>query len=367
LAAIVVAFAAPAAAGACRLLEGRASPPPAATAGPYAAAAAGAPPVTAAPLSAPAPAPAPSGAAPVVPPERLPEVPASLAGRLDVESRRRLAIAASVCPAVVFPEEDRLRVGCRSCPPFTADNGPDGLIVVGPRDGDGFYELEASYAGAFSRPGADEVAAVFAGCEPAAENFGGTLLVVRHHDDVWAAQSYRSGFHPEACVVFQRPDAAALLVCRWRTAHQLVGHEYLDTYDFTRGSEQDVQGGWERVLGLTTDAPGACLDGRGADGPPVVAGRLDAFRIHAATPAHPAELAVDAHAIRSPRTPALMARCRALTAELARAEPRPIDVVSALRPPALRLVFPWNGRTFAATPDTERAIAAVAPPEDDPG
>jgi len=301
------------------------------------------------------------------PPARLPEIPASIAGRLDTESRRRLEIAASVCPAAVIPGEERLRVGCRSCPPFTADNGPDGPIVVGSRDGDGFYELEASYPGAFSRPGADEVAAVFAGCEPAVENFGGTLLVARHHDNVWAAQSYRSGFHPEACVVFQRPDAAALLVCRWRTAHQLVGHEYVDTYDFTRGSEQDVRGGWERVLGLTTDAHGACFDARGADGPPVVAGRIDALWIHAATPARPAELAVDADAIRSPRTPALMARCRALTQELARAEPRPFDVVSSLRLPALRLVFLWNGRTFAPTAETERAIAAVAPAEDDPG
>jgi len=72
LAALVVAFAAPAAAGACRSLEGRASPPPAAAAGPAAPPSSSGPAVAPPSAPAPAPAPAPSGPAPVVPPERLP-------------------------------------------------------------------------------------------------------------------------------------------------------------------------------------------------------------------------------------------------------------------------------------------------------
>jgi hypothetical protein len=147
--------------------------------------------------------------APVVPPERLPEIDPKLALALGAEGVRRLEVAASVCAPVVFHREGRLRVGCRSCPPFDASTGPDGRIVVDPADDAELYELEALYAGSFTRPGAAEAAAVFAGCEPHAANWGGTLLVERR-GAIWVQVSYRSGFHPADCRTFLRPDARHL-------------------------------------------------------------------------------------------------------------------------------------------------------------
>jgi hypothetical protein len=111
-------------------------------------------------------------ARPVVPPEQLPAFAPALVRSLGAEGVRRLQIAASLCPAAVVHDARKLRVGCRTCPPFDATTGPDGKVVVDPPPQDEFYELEGLCDGSFSAPGRSETAALFRGCESHADNFG---------------------------------------------------------------------------------------------------------------------------------------------------------------------------------------------------
>lgn len=108
-------------------------------------------------------------------------------------------------------------------------------------------------------------------------------------------------------------------------------------------------------------AAGACRSLEGRTSPPPAAAAGTAAAVVAGAPSLAA-----APPSSSASAPAL-APAPSGPAPVVPPEPRPFDVVSSLRPPALRLVLPWNGRTFAPTPETEPAVAAVTPPEDDPG
>jgi hypothetical protein len=224
----------------------------------------------------------------------------------------KLAVAASVCAAAVQREGNAVRVGCRSCPPFDAAHGPDGRIAV--LDATNatnatnaeLFELEAVFNGSFSKAGAMEAAAVFNGCEPHSDNWGGTLLV-EWKGNAWSAASYRSGFHPLFCLPFPKPGAHDVLVCSWASTHQ--GHTawMLDVYDFTRGSDEKPELGWDRLLTLQDDSAASCWDDGDAR---VSVASLDELRL-ARSGSSPPRVLVAARYGEQRKTPRYRAACEA--------------------------------------------------------
>jgi len=287
---------------------------------------------------------------PVIPPEKLPDFEPEWLRALGAEGVRKLEVAASVCSAALKHDAGKLQVGCRACPPFDRATGPDGRVVVDPQEE--FYEIEAVYPGSFTRTGAREAAVVMAGCEPHAGNYGGTLLV-EWAGGVWLNKSYRSGFHPSECKLFGLAEARDILVCRWETDHQSHGHEMLDTYDFTLGSEEAPDTGWERVLSLDDSSYVACFD------PPeqrreIVADHIRAFHIEAPKQGAPARLVVDARFSHSARTARYDAWCR----ELLRAmeTDQRVDQRGVLNFTPRRLIFEWKGDRFEADANTRKRL-----------
>lgn len=220
----------------------------------------------------------------MVPPISLPAFDPTITNKLGPEGVARLEIAASVCAPAVAPGKDgALLVGCRSCPPFTAETGPDGTVRIDEKPGRAeFYELEHTTFGSFSAPGVDEVAATFSGCESPSGNHGGTLLARRKgNEKVWVALSYRSGFRPVACRPFTLPDKRDLLLCTWSSTGQRgVTTDLLDSYDFAL--PENDENAWQHILAVPDDTFGSCTKGMDP-GHYVVTGSIDRFSIVPAT------------------------------------------------------------------------------------
>jgi hypothetical protein len=293
----------------------------------------------------PSPAPVRSRAAP------LPGGPLdpTLVMRLGPAGAEKLAIATSVCAAAVSERDGALRVGCRSCPPFDASSGADGrLAELDARPETEFFELESVYRGSFMRPGADEAAAVFAGCEPHSSNWGGTLLVERS-GNTWQQSSYRSGFRPRDCRTFRMPESGRdLLVCRWDTGNQGYRHTLLDTYDFAAGSAEEPLTGWTNLLALEDNSHPTCSDGELKR--PIVVERLRHFTLSGATSGSPG-LSVETLLWKGERTADHANFCDRLQDSAQAAD--------AVFTPALAphtLDFAWNGSTFAPDARTQALI-----------
>jgi hypothetical protein len=298
--------------------------------------------------------------------ELLPKLDNALRKELGVEGARRFEFLRSLCPIALQRNQNRLLVGCRVCPPFDAAP-PDGMALEVGLDESEFFELEGLTSGSFTRVGADEAAAVFSGCESAAENRGGTVLAERRPDGLWDSRAYKSGLHPNSCLAFKRPDRRDLLVCRWSYGHQGIGRHSLLVVDFADVSSPTADEGWRNLVTLDDDAASVCMEHGAKRSFPVdrwvTTGRIDGVELLAPIGDRPPGIVVRAHASRTKPTAAYLARCRDWLAEPAKANPRYIDVRPSLRPPALRLVFQWTGASLE--PDvTTRAILQklVSPP-----
>jgi hypothetical protein len=280
----------------------------------------------------------------VVPPSALPTFDPAIVKKLGPEGVRALEVAASVCRAVVGTRDGKLRVGCQSCPPFRRETGPNGAVEVLPDNAD-FYPLEAAYFGSFTKAGADEVAAVFAGCEPYAGNYGGTLLASRDKakSPVWVARSYRSGFHPETCKPYRLPDGHSALLCQWTTGKQ-TSSDLLDLYDFTVGDEKDVEKGWSRVFETFSDTFSSCINGV-LPGASVVAGNLDAFRLVPQAGA-PDKVEVDVTFGAAKPEGAFQAGCKKLLAELEKPDSKGFDLSKVIPRQKLKLTLVWDGKAL---------------------
>jgi hypothetical protein len=246
------------------LITGCAAPPPAVT--------------QAAP---PAPPPSPAHSVEPSPDPAAAPNPPPIGPVADTEA---LAIARSVCPAAVKHDEDRVRrVGCRACPPFGPSAAPDGKVVSDPET---FYPIEGVYPGSFTAPGADQRAVVFEGCEPHADNYGGTLLVDAVGPGAFKVAGYYSGVHPESCRPYRRPDGRDLLVCTWSDVHQGSGYEQLFAFDFTVATPGDRgPKGWTELVTVHRNAFAACYGIPPESG--LRQGRIIAFRFED----HPGERA----------------------------------------------------------------------------
>lgn len=183
-----------------------------------------------------------------------------------------IALAGAVCPAAIQHHQGKVRVGCRACPPFDGAP-PDGQIAVDPRT---FFPIEKLYRGAFSRAGADEVAAVFEGCEPHAANYGGTLFAEKTATG-YRALTYASGLHPASCEVYHRKDERDVLVCTWSDAHQSTAFTEILYYDLTHARVDDPLKGWHALVTVSRNDYSVCWGISPESG--VTQGRVLGFRI----------------------------------------------------------------------------------------
>jgi hypothetical protein len=184
------------------------------------------PPVQAAPVSSAAPPPA------VEPAPGSARFFDAIPSDLSPDLAQQLGFLSDLCNVAMHYEiggAHRIRVGCRSCPPF---EGPaavsDGRIAV---DGKDFFELELYISGHFTAADADQRLAVFKGCEPHSSNWGGTLIAERKGDK-FRSLRYLSGLRPQACQAYRRPDGRDLAVCEFSDAHQSISTDTLSVLDF---------------------------------------------------------------------------------------------------------------------------------------
>jgi len=210
-----------------------------------------APPAASATQTATAAQTAPSIAAPEpasASPRFLDAIPADLAPELA----QQIGFLSDLCNVALHYETGgahRTRVGCRTCPPFEGAAAiSDGRIAV---DGNDFYELELSISGHFTAPNADQRLAVFRGCEPHSENFGGTLIAERSGEK-FRALRYLSGLHPQACQAYHLADGRDLAVCEFTGTHQSLSTDTLRVLDFTSNPPKE-----QTLLSFTNQDP--CL------------------------------------------------------------------------------------------------------------
>jgi len=308
-----------------------------------------------------------SEAAPAARPKiaSLPQLDASLRKQLGKEGIRRFEFLRSICPISLQQNGTRRLVGCRVCPPFE-EATPDGKAPEVGFDPGEFYELEGLTPGSFTRAGADEMAAVFSGCEAADENRGWTLLAERAADGLWVARKYKSGLHPNACVALKRPDGRDLLVCRWEYAHQGLGHASILVQDFAQESAVAGAESWTNWVMLEDNAVSICMDLEAtptlAASSSVTTARIDGLELLPSV-GRTAGLVVHAHAWRGKASAAYLALCRNWLHEKVKANPRHIDVRPGLNAPAMRLEFLWNGRDFEPSAVTQAILRKLAPKE----
>jgi hypothetical protein len=161
-------------------------------------------------------------------PRFLDAIPADLPPELG----QQIGFLSDLCNVAMHYETEgahRIRVGCRTCPPF---EGPaavsDGRIAV---DGKDFFELELYIPGHFTAESSEQRLAVFNGCEPHSSNWGGTLIAERQGDK-FRSLRYLTGLHPQTCKAYHRPDGRDLAVCEFSDAHQSISTDKLSVLDF---------------------------------------------------------------------------------------------------------------------------------------
>lgn len=260
---------------------------------------------------------------------------------------RTLDALRSVCPAALKREGERVLLGCTRCPPFDA-SARTAEVAVEPEE---FYETEAAYFGSFSDANAREAALVFRGCEPRSENSGGTLLM-SFDGSGWSQKTYASGFHPEECHVFTRPDRRDILVCKWSSDHMMYIHSGVGSYDFTRYDQKDAFAAWENLIALEDNSYPACFDETTTKGP-VVADSISAFDVNAARNV----LTVEVRSFRGPKSSAFEQKCRELRERAEDSDP--VDLHAALKFNVHQLNFGWRGKGFVPDATTLALIRRV--------
>ena len=286
---------------------------------------------------------APQEARPVAAPSAATREPVATSAEITGDAER-LAFVSSICPAATKRRQGKRWIGCRACPPFQGATGaPDGNVVDDPPD---FWALERLYRGSFSRPKADEVAAVFEGCESHAQNSGGTLLAEMRGDGYRSAL-YASGVHPRACQPYRRPDGRDLLVCQSDYGNQGVVGTVVAVFDFSLATAEEPDKGWASLVDVNDDSGAVCF-GVDADRG-VTQGSVVGLRLADVSGDAVPDLVVEVAHKKTRYTPAL-----AQTLEKACNQPSGVGDVEKIlgRPATDALVFVFDGKGFAPTPAT---------------
>ncbi|APR78536.1 Hypothetical protein A7982_03883 [Minicystis rosea] len=306
--------------------------------------------------------PPPIAVAPAPPPSAAPTATATASAAVSLPpqapidpaaDQEKLALVTSICRAAIQHHEGKVRVGCRACPPFEGDDAkPDGRVAIDPPH---LFPVEELYRGSFSRPGADEVAAVFEGCEPHAANYGGTLFAEKTESG-YRMITYASGLHPASCRVYRRKDGRDVLVCRWSDAHQSTAFTQVFVYDLARATADDPLKGWDALATVSDNSYSVCwgIDPEGG----IMQGSVIDFRFEDRNGDHVPDIVVDVMHRWTPYSAAvnkvIQKRCAEASAERPDDVPT-IDVPKLLGEPAkatLELIA--DGQGFKPTAKTAR-------------
>jgi len=162
----------------------------------------------------------------------------------------KLAFVESLCPAAVETKGEKVRVGCRACPPFEGDDAkPDGRIVQDPTP---FFELTEVYGGSFTRSGATQAVLAFEQCRGPGATGAGTV-VVEKSDSSWHWNAIGIYHDVTSCVVIPRASHD-VLACHDGATGPHDGVVQLYTHAFAAGGviSQDF------ILDMSFNSPGVC-------------------------------------------------------------------------------------------------------------
>ncbi len=162
----------------------------------------------------------------------LVEGPTQAADAHQPDAKEAMAVLNSICPGNVQTSklQHGMAYGCGPCPAFT------GFAGEKPRPGEGpAFELRAVMEGAFAQAGASELLAEFYGCEPHANNFGGTVLL-RQSETAFK----RAGYVPGMIGIvrgFRLKDGRDLVLERGGYTGQGETTEWVSTHDFAANGD----------------------------------------------------------------------------------------------------------------------------------
>jgi|SoiMethySBSTD1v2_1073268.scaffolds.fasta_scaffold424105_2 hypothetical protein len=191
--------------------------------------------------------------------------------RVTAAQKAELKFLSPLCETAVVPSErnpKQVEVGCSCCPPFDGCGPVSGGQPRG--NADGAFPAVTRTAGSFTKPGVQELAVTFDGCEPHAGNYGGTMLY-RKQQDAWVVASYTSGMHPQRCQPYRLREGRDVLICEWSDAHQGTGSQNVFVYDFAAPDREC----WTDLAGFVDDSF-LC---EGEPGKPLTWSTLDRVRI----------------------------------------------------------------------------------------
>ena len=109
--------------------------------------------------------------------------------------------------------------------------------------------------GNFTRAGVQEAVASFSGCEPHADNFGGSILLEKTPTG-WKVKSYESGFISDECLKYRLKSGRDLLLCQGGYGGQGEIDSSLFTFDYALPKQQH-----SKTLLSTRDTVSTCLPG----------------------------------------------------------------------------------------------------------
>jgi hypothetical protein len=95
------------------------------------------------------------------------------------------------------------------------------------------FALRTVIYGSFTAPGVEEAVASFEGCEPHAEEFGGTILLRKLHGS-WAMVDYTPALITSACQTYHLRTGRELLLCEGEDHHMAGAYQWISVCDFSR-------------------------------------------------------------------------------------------------------------------------------------
>lgn len=181
----------------------------------------------------------------------------------------------SICPRSAQPADSKTPgslPGCKSCPDFTTDGAlQPGLAIHD------FFGIQTIIRGSFTAPGAVEAVASFEGCEPHAENFGGSILLTKSGDS-WSMVRYMQALITTECRDYRLENGRDLLLCEEEDRHPQESRQTISVIDFSKQKPapgQSVFGivntsGANRPTAVWGSIESAELVDRNGDGMPVL-------------------------------------------------------------------------------------------------
>jgi hypothetical protein len=141
--------------------------------------------------------------------------------------------------------------GCKECPEIV----PGGGMFNSTNPAENSFSLYGVIYGSFTRAGNQEAVANFSGCEPHANNFGGSVLFEKSPQG-WKVKNYAAGFISGECLKYRLASGRELLICRGGYSGQGENDSSLFVFDYTLPKEQRSQ----RLL-RTSDTLATCQSG----------------------------------------------------------------------------------------------------------